>query len=57
MLANLLRYEEGALIIEYALIIALVSIALVLGLQPLLIGTSFSNFIARFASCLTGTCV
>lgn len=57
MPANLLRDEEGALVIEYALIVALISIALVLGLQPLLIGSSFSTFIARFATCLTATCV
>jgi len=57
MPADLLRDKKGALIIEYALILALISIALVLALQPLLIGTSFSNFITRFAACLTGTCV
>ena len=57
MPADLLRDQKGALIIEYALILALVSIALVLALQPVLIGTSFSSFITRFAACLTGTCV
>ena len=57
MLANLLRDEDGAQVVEYALIIAVVSIGLVLALQPLVIGASFSNFIARVAACLAGTCV
>ena len=45
--------EEGAQVVEYALIIAGVSIALVLALQPLTLGASFGNFIARVSSCLT----
>ncbi|MDR6539062.1 Flp family type IVb pilin [Variovorax soli] len=57
MPTDLLRDRKGALIIEYALILALVAIALVLALQPQLIRTGFSNFITRFAGCLTGTCV
>lgn len=47
-----LRDEEGAQVIEYALIIAVVSIALVLGLQGL--DGNFTTFIARVAKCLTG---
>lgn len=48
-----LRQEDGAQVVEYALIIAVISIALVLALQPLAIGASFTNFITRVANCLT----
>lgn len=44
--------EEGAQVIEYALIIAVVSIILVVALRDLT-GTSFSGFITRVATCLT----
>ncbi len=53
MLTDFLNEEDGAQVVEYALIIAAVSIALVLALQPLTLGASFGNFIARVASCLT----
>jgi len=50
------RDEEAAQVVEYALIIAVVSIALVIALQGLG-GGSFTNFIARVTSCLTtATC-
>lgn len=49
---NFLRDDEGAQVIEYALIIAVVSIALVLGLQGL--DGNFATFITRVANCLTG---
>ena len=53
---NFSRDEEGAQVVEYALIIAVVSIALVLALQALG-GGSFSNFITRVNTCLTtATC-
>lgn len=44
--------DEGAQVVEYALIIAVVSIALVLALQSLG-GGSFATFITRVSSCLT----
>lgn len=44
--------EEGAQVVEYALIIAVVSIALVIALQTLG-GGSFTTFIARVNTCLT----
>ena len=51
------RDEEGAQVVEYALIIAVVSIALVVALQALG-GGSFATFIARVNTCLTtATCV
>ena len=46
------REEEGAQVVEYALIIAVVSIVLVVALGGLT-GTSFSGFITRVESCLT----
>lgn len=51
-----MRDEEGAQVVEYALIIAVVSIALVLALQGLTDG-NFATFIARVNTCLTtATC-
>jgi pilus assembly protein Flp/PilA len=49
--------EDGAQVIEYALIIAVVSIALIVLLAQLS-GTNFSTFISRVGDCLsnTGTC-
>ena len=46
------RDEEGAQVVEYALIIAVVSIILVVALRNLT-GTSFNGFITRVATCLT----
>ncbi|MGZ5182811.1 MAG: Flp family type IVb pilin [Ramlibacter sp.] len=46
--------DEGAQVVEYALIIAVVSIILVVALSNLT-GTSFSGFISRVAACLTTT--
>ena len=51
-----MRDEEGVQVVEYALIIAVVSIALVLALQGLTNG-NFATFIARVNACLTtATC-
>lgn len=48
------RDEEGAQIVEYGLIIAVVSIALVLALSAIAGGGGpFGAFIARVTSCLT----
>jgi len=48
--------EEGAQVVEYALIIAVVSIALVIALSSIT-GTNFAGFITRVGNCLTGpTC-
>lgn len=51
------RDDEGAQVIEYALIIALVSIALAAGLSALT-GTSFSDLANRISECLRagGSC-
>lgn len=57
-LLSFARDEEGAQVVEYALIIAVVSIALVLALKGLTAsGGGFSSFINRVSACLTGgTC-
>ena len=44
--------EEGAQVVEYALIIAVVSITLVVALRNLT-GASFTGFITRVGTCLT----
>lgn len=49
------RNETGAQVVEYALIIALVSIAIVAALRGVVTDTSFSGFIAQIKSCLAGT--
>lgn len=53
MLTRFLKEDDGGQIVEYALIIAVVSIGLVLALQPLTIGASFGTFIGRLSTCLT----
>ena len=54
--ARFVREEEGAQIVEYALIIAVVSIALVIALSAIG-GTNMSTFITRVTACLTtATC-
>jgi pilus assembly protein Flp/PilA len=51
---NFVRDEEGAQIVEYALIIAVVSIALVIALATIAAGGGpFSTFITRVTTCLT----
>jgi pilus assembly protein Flp/PilA len=44
--------DEGAQVVEYALIIAVVSLVLVVALKELT-GTSFQGFISRITGCLT----
>lgn len=51
--SNFAKEEDGAQVIEYALIIAVISIALVVGLRGL--NGNFGNFINRVGNCLTGT--
>jgi len=55
-LVRFAKEEEGAQVVEYALIIAVVSIGLVTALS-LLDGGNFTGFIARVDACLSGgTC-
>ncbi len=58
--AKFIRDEEGAQIVEYALIIAVVSIGMIVLLSTLLGGGAnpFSTFVGRVEDCLTSaTCV
>ena len=56
-LRSFAKEEDGAQVVEYALIIAVVSIALVIALRALG-GGSFNTFIGRVTNCLTtATCV
>ena len=57
MFIQFLKEDDGTQVVEYALIIAMVSIGLVLALQPVTLAASFGNFIGRVATCLTtGLC-
>lgn len=47
------KEEDGAQVVEYALIIAVISIALVIALRGLTNGTGFTTFINRVTTCLT----
>lgn len=49
---SFVKNDDGSQVVEYALIIAVVSITLIVALRDLT-GTSFSGFITRVATCLT----
>ena len=51
-LRSFAKEEDGAQVVEYALIIAVVSIVLVVALRDLN-GSDFSDFIGRVGTCLT----
>ncbi|CAN7316320.1 Flp family type IVb pilin [Variovorax sp. LjRoot130] len=53
MLTAFLTDEEGAQIVEYALIIAVISLALVVALQPLTLGAGIGGLIQQLTNCLT----
>ena len=53
-LLGLVRDDSGSQVIEYALITATVSIALVVLLQPLTVNGNFTPVIDRVFSCLSG---
>jgi len=59
MVSNFAREDDGAQVVEYALIIAVVSIGLVILLSGLLSSSNaFSSFITRVQACLgTNSCV
>jgi pilus assembly protein Flp/PilA len=46
--------DDGAQILEYALIVAVVSLGLILAMN--LTDLGFSGWIGRVSTCLTGTC-
>jgi len=55
-----MKEEEGSQVVEYALIIAVVSIGLIVALGTAVGGnltTSFTNLVARVGVCFTAVCV
>jgi pilus assembly protein Flp/PilA len=56
-LSSFAKEEDGAQVIEYALIVAVVSIALVIALSGLTTGNYFATFVGRVAACLSGDMV
>lgn len=54
LFAAFVSEEEGAQVVEYGLIIAVVSITLVVALSALGTGTPFGDFITRVGECLQG---
>ncbi len=54
MFKTLLTDEDGAQVVEYALIIAVISIVLVIALQPASIAASIDSAITRVTDCLAG---
>lgn len=57
MLTAFTRDEEGAQVVEYALIIAVISVALILAFEPLTVGAGITSVIQRLTDCLTsGPC-
>jgi pilus assembly protein Flp/PilA len=50
--------EDGSQVLEYALIIAVLSVALILTLKPIADSGYFGSFLARLGTCLTtATCL
>ncbi|EJL76468.1 Flp pilus assembly protein, pilin Flp [Variovorax sp. CF313] len=54
MFKSFLRNESGAQVMEYALIIAVISILLVVELQPLVTDTNLSDLVDLVRTCLGG---
>ena len=55
-IANFAREDEGAQVVEYSLIIAVVSIGLILLMQNGALFIGFTTWMTRVITCLTGTC-
>lgn len=47
--------DDGAQVIEYALIVAVLSVALILTLEPMADAGYFGNFLNRLGTCLTSS--
>ncbi|MDR6886182.1 MULTISPECIES: Flp family type IVb pilin [Variovorax] len=54
MFKSFLWEETGAQVVEYALLIAVISILLIIALQPLATGTGLSDVVDRVFICLAG---
>jgi pilus assembly protein Flp/PilA len=52
MMISFAREEDGAQVVEYALVIALVSIALAIALGTAFSGNPFTTFVGRVGTCL-----
>jgi pilus assembly protein Flp/PilA len=52
LMTNFAREEDGAQVVEYALVIALVSIALAIALGTAFATSPFATFVARVGTCL-----
>lgn len=55
IIVDFAREEEGAQVVEYALIIALVSIALAIGLATIAGSAPFDALKTRITNCLSGS--
>ncbi|MBL5976074.1 Flp family type IVb pilin [Comamonas sp. NyZ500] len=54
-LQSFVRDEEGAQVIEYALVVAVVSIALVILMKSSITSSLFTTWLSRVTACLGGT--
>ena len=54
MFKPLLTDQDGAQVVEYALIIAVISIVLVIALQPATIAANIDSLRGRLVACLSG---
>ncbi|WP_431107212.1 Flp family type IVb pilin [Variovorax paradoxus] len=54
MFQTFLKDESGAQVVEYALLIAVISILLIIALRPLATGTNLGDLVARVVTCLGG---
>jgi pilus assembly protein Flp/PilA len=55
MVIDFAREEDGAQVVEYGLVIAIVSIALALGLRAIVGASPFDALATRIGTCLSGT--
>lgn len=53
MFNEFLQEEDGAQVIEYALVIAIISLALIIGLQLLVTDDPIGAVVTRVTTCLT----
>lgn len=54
MFKSFLTDESGAQVVEYALVIAVISILLIIALRPLVTDTGLSDLVDRVFTCLGG---
>jgi len=50
------QQDEGAQVLEYGLLVAVIALGLLLLLRPLANSGYFSPFLTRLADCLAGNC-